>query len=139
MVQVDTCNCHTARTHRRLCPGNAGWRGRKPCNVIPDSSLLPPAVGIWREGTTTVVVSATCGGLLYLYHQYSKASVMQARPIPTNMTINTPPMTKELPKKKGYVLWKTNSYEVRSLRNSLASFQHLSYSTSRDLISILFV
>jgi hypothetical protein len=28
-----------------------------------------------------------------LYHQYSNARVMQARPIPTNMTMNTPPVT----------------------------------------------
>jgi hypothetical protein len=30
---------------------------------------------------------------LNLYHQYSNARVMQASPIPTNMTMNTPPVT----------------------------------------------
>jgi len=33
---------------------------------------------------------------LYLYHQYSNANVKQAKPMPTNITMNTPPETRQL-------------------------------------------
>lgn len=35
--------------------------------------------------------SVTRGPLRCLYHQYSKARVTQARPMPTKITMNTPP------------------------------------------------
>lgn len=38
------------------------------------------------------IVFATFELFLYLYHQYSKANVKQANPIPTNITIKTPPI-----------------------------------------------
>jgi hypothetical protein len=129
--QVVICSCHIAGTHRRWCPGYAGLRGRKPCTVVPVSSLPPLAVGIWRVGATTVVVSATWGCFLYLYHQYSKASVTHAMPMPTNMTMKTPPVTMRsniqylawiYRQKMGHDLRKMNSKNMLNLRNSLASF-----------------
>lgn len=41
------------------------------------------------------VVFETFALFLYLYHQYSNANVKQANPIPTNITIKTPPKTKK--------------------------------------------
>lgn len=58
-------------------------------NFLDPSKFLDsfPEITGWAEFSLVVDFEL----YLYLYHQYSKAKVTQANPIPTNITMNTPP------------------------------------------------
>jgi hypothetical protein len=67
-------------------------------DLIPEVAL---SVGTTGYANSPPLFIAICFGFnvfetfelfLYLYHQYSKANVKQANPIPTNMTMKTPPV-----------------------------------------------
>lgn len=53
------------------------------------SDCLLMALSTFFSSTTSIILGVA---LRYLYHQYSNISVTQAIPIPTKMTMNTPPM-----------------------------------------------
>lgn len=78
------------------------WKGCRFCK--PGKSAAKPLKSFWslscfvdqsdlfigsRRKLDCVVITL---GLRYLYHQYSTARVTQARPIPTKITMNTPPV-----------------------------------------------
>lgn len=73
----------------------------KPCiillDLIPEFALNVGTTGYVNSPPLLIdicfgfIVFATFELFLYLYHQYSNANVKQANPIPTNITIKTPP------------------------------------------------
>lgn len=67
--------------NRCLC-----WSAGKSAAKLRSLCLVGNSAGSLRWGLTTF-------GLRYLYHQYSNARVTHDSPIPTKMTMNTPPAT----------------------------------------------
>jgi len=67
-------------------------------DLIPEFALNVGTTGYVNSPPLFIVICfgfivfATFELFLYLYHQYSNANVKQANPIPTNITMKTPPI-----------------------------------------------